>query len=478
MKGQLTTEQRLKQVNSRLINENSKLRQENTELKQRLTYLEEQLEKALLYIEELQAIVFKKKKKKNDDQDNGNNLNGDNSNSAKQSKKRDSSSYRRPTPPVEEITDQEESHIDCCPHCHSELTKIKIIERYIEDILPLVEWYKTLKKVTKRLITTGYCPCCQKRVSAEPIPKQTVTLGENIKQLVTFANVIQQLSYRQLSDFLEGVLHFKLSKGEIINILEEQSFQLRPESERMRANIRGQPGAHFDETTWKVQKGEYGNYAWVMTGVKDLDTIFLLGRNRGQGNIVELQGEDNYGQIGISDDYAAYKNIFEKHALCWSHPHRKLRDLKNSDYLSPKKRKQCGLAYEKFAQLYSQVKETATKPFSLEERTNVKKQLMIDFEKITVPHPDDPIKLRKIKERLLEQQECYFTCITEPNIPPDNNKAERALRHLVLKRKKSFGSKTQKGADMMSILYSVILSLWWKSKETFFQEYSAALQSA
>ena len=32
-----------------------------------------------------------------------------------------------------------------------------------------------------------------------------------------------------------------------------------------------------------------------------------------------------------------------------------------------------------------------------------------------------------------------------------NNKAERALRPLVIKRKLSYGSKTQKGADVISI---------------------------
>ena len=40
-----------------------------------------------------------------------------------------------------------------------------------------------------------------------------------------------------------------------------------------------------------------------------------------------------------------------------------------------------------------------------------------------------------------------------------NNKAERALRPLVIKRKLSYGSKTQKGADVISILLSVCTTL-------------------
>ena len=58
-------------------------------------------------------------------------------------------------------------------------------------------------------------------------------------------------------------------------------------------------------------------------------------------------------------------------------------------------------------------------------------------------------------------------------IPIDNNKAERALRHLVIKRKISFGSKTQRGAETTSILASVILSLKWNNPENWFKTYLA-----
>ena len=100
---------------------------------------------------------------------------------------------------------------------------------------------------------------------------------------------------------------------------------------------------------------------------------------------------------------------------------------------------------------------------------------MPKFEEILKPHENDPIKLRTIKNTLLKKKERYFICITEPNIPTTNNKAERSIRHLVIKRKKSFGSKTPRGAEIMSILYSVVMSLWWKSKKDFFKSYAEAL---
>ena len=94
---------------------------------------------------------------------------------------------------------------------------------------------------------------------------------------------------------------------------------------------------------------------------------------------------------------------------------------------------------------------------------------------IAKPYANDPVKLQTIKKGLLKNQEKYFTCLMFHNVPTTNNRAERALRHLVLKRKSSFGSKTQKGANTMSILCSVLLSLWWRKPDNFFKEYSALL---
>lgn len=229
-----------------------------------------------------------------------------------------------------------------------------------------------------------------------------------------------------------------------------------------------------------MQNVELGNYVWVNCGTETPETAFLFGRSRGKGNIAEFTGKDppKQKQTAITDDYGAYKNTFSKHQLCWSHPYRKLRDLANSECLPATKKQHCLKVFKKFSNFYAGLQEIMQTPFNLPKREQQKKKLIHQFNKIITAHPDDPIKLSKIKERLKERKKHYFTCLTEKDIPCDNNKAERALRHLVLKRKNCFGSKTQRSADLMSVLYSVLLSLWWKSKETFFQEYSALLASA
>lgn len=473
-----TKEQRQSQVISRLKNENLKLREQMkngfAEREQKIALLEEKLEKALLYIEQLQQAVFRKKRRSKDDEEDDDD--DENNNRSNGGSNRSKSSYRRPVPKEDEITDKEEYHIEYCPDCDTVLTRQKVLEFFIEDILPIFEWYKNLKKVVRQKITTGYCPECQKRVSAIPIPKQKVSLGGNIRQLIVFQSTIQQLSYSQIIDFSQSCLQFNLSEGEIINILEKQADKLKPAFEDLKQSIRGAPGVHLDETGWLTIKGNQGDYAWTMTGANSTDVLYLLGRSRGKGNAEELIGE-NFNNIGITDNYKAYKNLFakDKHALCWAHPHRSLKDLKNSKHLTVEKKQSCKDTYQEFSTLYEEVRRVWALPFNKKERLKEKERLMKIFEETIRPRKNDPTKLKTIKETLLEDKEKYFVCVTNQDIPPDNNKAERSLRHLVIKRKKSFGSKTQKGADIMSVLYSVVMSLWHRGKENFFKNYQLTL---
>lgn len=469
-RGILTIEQRQQQTITRLKNENAKLRSRVAVLEQENTFLKTQMSDVLMQIEELKRKVFGKKRRQPPT---------GNSNPPSASQKRSPGSYRRQTPKPEDITTIKDFPIQSCVDCQTALEDLKIIIRYQEDVLPLEIWKKVLKIVAEHRITTGYCGHCRKRVSSIPISKQVTSLGSNVTQLIPYLSIIQRMSFSQITAFLKDIAGLSVSDGEASNILEEQSHKLLPQFENLKVAINDQPGAHYDETSWKTQQeasGNTGNYGWIKTGILSSDTIFLLGRSRGKGNATELQAENQH-QIGITDDYGAYKNLFNEHQLCWAHPLRKLRDLKESEYLADTERAACIATYESFSRLYEDLRMALQQPFNLAQRIETKNTFSKRFCHITLKAASDPPKLKRVKESLQKNQVSYFTCLLHQGIPSDNNKAERALRHLVLKRKVSFGSKTQKGADIMGILCSVLLSLWWSKPADFFAEYAKLFTS-
>lgn len=483
---------RLKRSNEILKNkivqleeENRKLRLENRLLKENQQILiakqqksEKQIESLNLMVEELRGMVFGKKKTKNDRDDSGGETNNTDTDNGKTNKRksalRPKNSYRRKAPSESEVTDTHNHPLTHCPDCGTLLTHLKQIIRYTEDLADLTELAKLLRIIEKHIIGSGYCPKCKRRKTAKAPSKQVSILGENIKKFVSYLSIVMRLSFEQIRYFLKDTAGITISDGEITICLDEQAEALAPEKDRLLQKIRSAPGRHYDETGWKVQKEGQGNYAWISRPTTGEETIFLMGRSRGKGNAKELRGElDN--QVGISDDYAAYDNLFKKHQLCMSHPKRKLRDLHESKTLTGESRDVCSKTHETFSHLYKDLEGTLKTPYQKEAWLKKREEYMKRLKHIAAPTEGDPEKLKAIKQTLKEKAEKYFTCLLQPGIPADNNKAERGLRHIVLKRKISYGSKSQKGADTMSILCSALLSCWWNKPANFFSAYNQML---
>ena len=417
------------------------------------------IEDLKLRVAELERMVFGRRKKKESGTD-------EEESSTPQDKPRaprDPSSYHRPLPKEEDITHREHHSINSCSSCGSILTDKETVVEYEEDITLPPD--PPMKTVTKRTIERGWCGSCRAWKSARPLSCASVTLGKQARLYICYLSILLRLSFAQIRLHMATSYRFHLSDGEIAKILEKESIRLRPEYEALKDHIRKEEAAHYDETGWRVQKAVQGCYAWVMTSVKSMDAVFACGLSRGKGVAEALKGNSQH--TGISDDYGAYRCLFHRHQLCWAHPHRKFRDLAKADGLGEAARAQCAITFKAFGALYADVRAQVALP--LEKRTI--RPILARFDKVAAADPRDPKKLATLKESLRKNKDAYVYCLFHEGIPCDNNKAERSLRHLVLKRKVSFGSKTQRGADALSILASVLLSLYWRERENFFPAY-------
>lgn len=458
-----------------------KLRLANEEIK-KLRKENQQIVKIQLELEELREIIYGRKQKEGKakwvplpakDSRKG------------ESPPRSPASYRRRIPAPKEVTGEIRLEIAACPDCGGGLAKPKEHISYREDLEDLDLILQSAKKVTKRIIESGYCDHCHKRQQAAPIPKQLVEIGQNTKAMIVYAHVLLGLSHKETEEHLKVRYGFQISEGMISKSLEEQADLLRPFYLKIYQNLLEEKACHYDESSWDVQKDGEGNYVWVKTGTESHQALFWFGKCRGKGVAEKLRGEMSEGnvknQVGISDDYGAYRNMFAYHQLCWAHPHRKLRDLAESGVLTEPISKHCRTVYEKYARLYELARE-AKKIFdsdgykTAKEQDEVQQKLFDLFDEITVPNKKDPDKLRRIRESLKARKDRYFTFLKFKDIAMDNNKAERSLRRVVLKRKKSFGSRSQKGANILSILYTVVFSLYWSNPaDEFFEKYQEAL---
>lgn len=426
--------EKLAAENKRLWERVAVLEAENRELVAVVTDLK-------LQLEELRTIVFGKKKK----QESGND--DDAPPVSRASEPRSKASYRRALPNEDEITDTKDHPVDRCIHCGGDFSDYDRAAYFEEDI-PLPQ----RKIVVKHVIQKGYCEQCDAWSASAPTPPIPVVLGPNVRRYVCYLDIVCRQSYGQIQDILKQSYDFHISQGEIWSILEKEGRRLRPEYERLKARIRGEPSIHLDETGWKLLAIHDSGYAWTMVGGTSDEAVFALGKNRGKGNADALVGDSK--AVLVHDGYAAYDHFENEHQRCFAHPLRKLRDLTASQELGPADRVHCREAYETFAFIYADVEAARTSSGQSPQYDAFLERLK------TFSHFDihDPAKLVRIKKEVGNRPEQFLTCLRHPGIAADNNAAERSLRHLVIKRKTSFGSLTERTADIMSVLYSMLLS--------------------
>jgi transposase len=424
------------------------LKEENHLLKTTNESLVKTIEDFKLQIEELRVMVFGKKKKTKD-------IDDDDLIPPKEKIIRTNDSYKRPTPKDDEVTEVKNYPLNHCK-CGTKITKKKMVVFYEEDITIPIK-----KIVRKYIVEKSYCPHCKCWQTDIPLPRGKVILGSNVRKYVCYLNIICRLSFSQIQGILNDIYQMNISEGEIAKILNQEAIHLRPFYEQLKVKIRGEPGIHLDETGWKLLIDGSTSYSWVMSGTESHENVFLVGESRGGGNVEKLIGNDYRGFV-VTDDYNAYKKL-ERHQLCWAHLIRKFRDLARSGELTEETRLHCKMEYQKLCLIFDDLRNDRF-ILKFDEFTKRLSELSI------IKHLD-PKKLIRYKITLQRNIEKYLTCLYDPRIPLTNNQAERSLRHLVLKRKISFGSLTKRTADNLAVLMSLLMSLKQRYPSNFFGEY-------
>jgi hypothetical protein len=443
------------------------LRDENKQLKARVADLtakfELLIETQAARITELETMVFGRKSKPRS---------GSKPPSAGS---RTSASYRRQPPSESEVTGEEHHAISGCHHCSGPLTDIEDYVRYIEDIiLAALTPEAQFKTVIRQIIQRGWCTKCGKYSSAKDLRGQDVSLGPQVRSLVVYLVTLRDHSYDQVVRMLWDLYRFKITDGEITAIMDARRLECLPMYEELKDTIRAGPGVHMDESRFPIQSEAGAGYAWSMSAIANTDVVFKLADSRGKGNAEALIGKD-YTGIGITDRYAGYKTLFVYgcHQICWAHLQRNCKDLTHLECLTPAKQKHVNICYQTLAAIYADIRLFKAQPFDEATRKQQASVLLERVQKLCVPSNLDPKKLADLKAGILEYQDSLFLCLTVDGIPADNNRAERDIRKLVMKRKKSLGVKTPKGARTLEVLLSVCWSLYNRDRDNFFPAFHA-----
>lgn len=434
------------------------------------------IETQAIRIAELEAMIFGKKKKppigKSGDKDQD-------KPALPPKAPRDKDSFKRTIPADEAVTETTPIPVDHCA-CGGQLTAITTHDRYVEDIpLPDLTTDYTARLVTKYLVARGICIKCGKVTSGQDLGGSVVSLGPNVRLLVCHLIAGLGMSYSQVASLLLSLYGLTITDSEIARILQKQHQKWQPQYQQLLSDIRGSPVVHSDESPWPIQDLQGAGYAWNLSDGLSPKVCFALQNSRGAIHAKALFGADSdqpFTGTRISDDYGAYRTLPGSQQLCWAHLYRCIRDLRYNDNLFKDQLPYVTWWYEQFAAIYQDLVMYLNESFDEVVRNTQADELWQRVQEVCqypVPTTGEPDKLKKLKAQLMRAgKEKLFICL--PNDTPcDNNRAERDLRQLVIKRKRSFGSKSEKGAQALATVLSICTTTWRMNPANYFQSLAA-----
>jgi len=219
----------------------------------------------------------------------------------------------------------------------------------------------------------------------------------------------------------------------------------------------------MDETGWKV--GNAGCSLWAFAS--QWQRLFVFGCHKDDATLDQILPPDVFDGIGVSDDYAVYRDRFRRAQKCWAHLLRKAIRLA---LLHPRK-----TTYQHFLDqllaLYRDAKRVAA-----DQRLGAqgRQQRVIDLDCrlgdlcraiLDAPRPADAkpheCEFINLAEELLRLSlaEELFTFVLVPGVQPTTNAMERLIRSSTQDRKAGRTNKTASGARRRSIVVSVLESL-------------------
>ncbi|MCP4239263.1 MAG: IS66 family transposase [bacterium] len=273
-------------------------------------------------------------------------------------------------------------------------------------------------------------------------------VGPTLMSLIVFLALRMRLSRARIQEILADWLGIYLSIGVLDQCVHEAGRAVEPVEAELIEALNQAEVLHADETGWK--EGREALWWWVF--VSTTTVLFLVGYRRRE--VIEAVLSATFSGWLMSDGYHAYRHR-DQRLRCWAHLLRKARALKRSYH--PASRRFGHDLLELFATLIEAIYHAREGP-PLEEALSVRYHA--DLEALRVQchqHQDSEHEATAALAReLLNDWAAIWAVLDHPHLPLTNNRAEQALRHWVILRKISFGTRTEQGSRALALLASVI----------------------
>ncbi|KXB08106.1 hypothetical protein AKJ55_01450 [candidate division MSBL1 archaeon SCGC-AAA382M17] len=351
--------------------------------------------------------------------------------------------------PEQTIVVEEEN----CPQCGTRLEEPREVESKIIEDIPEPE------PVVAKEYRIGHYECgdCGEAVIAShPDCPEEGRFGKNALIQATLLKYEERIPYRKVSDLFEWQYDLEVSPASVLDFVRRTSDWLQPMYGNIWERIQNSDILYVDETGMKVD----GEQHWIWAFTTGGETLVALRKSRGKKVLKEVLGKDFDGII-VCDGWSSYatyvKNVSPEACLqrCWAHLLRKVEDLAD-------KCEEAEPISEKIHEIYENLTGFVGKDPPPKEREKRREKAEKELEKLLKKSYENE-RVEDLIKKIRNGKKYRLTFVTQPEVEPINNQAERALREHVVHRRTIGGLRSQKGTELHEIIMTLLTT--WKQKE-------------
>lgn len=285
--------------------------------------------------------------------------------------------------------------------------------------------------------------------SRDIIPGQD--LGVRLQGFLGWMGNYGHLPYEKQQEMLWELGQIEIGRGTLVATNQRVEQAIAPRVSQLSTWVKQQqPNVHVDETPWSVQ----GAKEWLWVVAHPQFCLFHAADTRSRAELETQLGTEYQGVLS-SDDYSVYNGYpVAAQQKCLAHLRRhflKLSQLPGQDNQGIGKAfvSLIDQAFQNYQQWQLSGDEVTDNDWVIQFKVSLQLTLKQWISKAGAT-------ARTLLRSLQDKSEQWWYFLDHPEVPPDNNLAERSLRLAVTKRKVSGGSRSRERFQHTANLLSVV----------------------
>ncbi|MFV1968954.1 MAG: IS66 family transposase [Pirellulaceae bacterium] len=367
--------------------------------------------------------------------------------------------HERPPFSPDQIDGVRDYRLNGCPDCGGRVSARPKATRVVQQ----VEFIERPIEVVEHRAEGCWCRRCKKVVYA-PLPatvQKGGLLGPELTALVGYLKGVCHASFSTIRKYFRDVLKIPISRGQLVKVIGKVSMAMGPAYEELRASLSSEPHLNVDETGHKNN----GKPHWTWCFRAERYTLFKIAPTRGSVVLIDMLGKEFNGILGC-DYFSAYRKYMREFGVelqfCLAHL---IREVKFLIGLPHERTRVYGeRLLDALRQMFRIIHRRETMTLKGFQRTLEKARTDVINAALWAPRCSPAKNLAK---RFRLHGDAYFRFITTPGVEPTNNLAEQAIRFVVIDRRITQGTRSQRGQRWCERIWTAIATCTQQGRSVF-----------